>query len=322
MRVRPGAGDRVRRLRRVGRARRRAAGRSGPRSTRRRARTGPGSPAQRIVHVLAALAGRCGHGVEVEEAPEQRPARSSAAVSRIARVPFVVEKITVSARGSPRNSRGDAPTSKPSIRTAFRSPPRRPPQLLLQRERLLDLGAAVDALVARRQRLGDRRGRAQDVHDDADRSARRLRRRKRDVDAHPATTLPPWRRGDDVLLPAPEPGDRRLLLRVRPRRSAPDCMVFAPVGIRCPDHAGRAQGAARVTTGVRRAAYEGTGALVTKALIALNVLVFLVNLAQGSSLSQISGSLFVRRARFVHPGRARPGRVVPADHRGVPAREA
>src|SRR5262245_37332368 len=49
-----------------------------------------------------------------------------AAVSRIVRVPFVVEKMTVEARGSPRNSRGDAPTSKPSIRTAFRSPPSSP----------------------------------------------------------------------------------------------------------------------------------------------------------------------------------------------------
>ena len=56
----------------------------------------------------------------------------------------------------------------------------------------------------------------------------------------------------------------------------------------------RPQGAARVTKGVRRAAFEGTGALVTKALIAINVLVFLVNLAQGSSLNQVSGSLFVR----------------------------
>ena len=40
----------------------------------------------------------------------------------IARVPFVVERISVSARGS-RNSRGDAPTSNPSTWTAFRSPP-------------------------------------------------------------------------------------------------------------------------------------------------------------------------------------------------------
>jgi len=76
-------------------------------------------------------------------------------------------------------------------------------------------------------------------------------------------------------------------------------MVFAPVGIRCPDHAGRAQGPARVSTGVRRAAYEGTGALVTKILIALNVLVFLANLAQGSSFSQTSGSLFEKGALFI-----------------------
>ena len=78
-----------------------------------------------------------------------------------------------------------------------------------------------------------------------------------------------------------------------------DCMVFAPVGIRCPEHAGKAQGAARVTKGVRRAAFEGTGALDTKTLIAINVIVFLVNLAQGSSLGQTSGSLFEKGALFV-----------------------
>jgi membrane associated rhomboid family serine protease len=78
-----------------------------------------------------------------------------------------------------------------------------------------------------------------------------------------------------------------------------ECMNFAPVGIRCPEHAGTAQGAARMTRGVRRIAYEGTGALVTKALIAVNVLVFLINLAQGSSLGQTSGSLFEKGALFV-----------------------
>ena len=83
------------------------------------------------------------------------------------------------------------------------------------------------------------------------------------------------------------------------RGICPDCMVFAPVGIRCPDHAGRAQGTARVSTGVRRAAYEGTGALVTKALIALNVLVYLANLAQGSSFGRTSGSLFEKGALFI-----------------------
>jgi membrane associated rhomboid family serine protease len=83
------------------------------------------------------------------------------------------------------------------------------------------------------------------------------------------------------------------------RGICPDCMVFAPVGIRCPDHAGVAQGAARVTTGVRRATYEGTGALVTKALIALNVLVFLANLAQGSSFRGVQGSIFEKGALFI-----------------------
>jgi membrane associated rhomboid family serine protease len=69
-------------------------------------------------------------------------------------------------------------------------------------------------------------------------------------------------------------------------------MVFAPVGIRCPDHAGVAQGAQRVTRGVRRAAYEGSGALVTKVLIGINLAVYALNLAQGSTLSRTSGWLF------------------------------
>jgi membrane associated rhomboid family serine protease len=84
------------------------------------------------------------------------------------------------------------------------------------------------------------------------------------------------------------------------RGICPDCMVFAPVGIRCADHAGVAQGTARVTQGMRRAAYEGKGALVTKALIAINVLVYFANLAQGSSLGQTSGSIFEKGALFVN----------------------
>jgi len=86
------------------------------------------------------------------------------------------------------------------------------------------------------------------------------------------------------------------------RGICPDCMVFAPVGIRCPDHAGKPQGPSRVTQGVRRVSYEGQGALVTKILIGINVLVFLINLAQGSSLTQVSGSLFVKGALYVPGG--------------------
>jgi membrane associated rhomboid family serine protease len=57
-----------------------------------------------------------------------------------------------------------------------------------------------------------------------------------------------------------------------------------------------------MSTGVRRAAFEGTGALVTKAMIAVNVLVFLVNLAQGASLNQNAGSVFLRGALYIPGG--------------------
>jgi len=76
-------------------------------------------------------------------------------------------------------------------------------------------------------------------------------------------------------------------------------MVFAPVGIRCPDHAGVAQGAQRVTKGVRRAAYEGGGALVTKTLIGINLAVYALNLVQGSTLNRTSGWLFDEGALVV-----------------------
>src|SRR6266576_6358577 len=64
-----------------------------------------------------------------------------------------------------------------------------------------------------------------------------------------------------------------------------ECMTMAPVGIRCPEHSGRAQGVQRVTTGVRRAAFEGTGAKVTKALIGINVAVYVAELATGGGVN-------------------------------------
>jgi membrane associated rhomboid family serine protease len=77
-----------------------------------------------------------------------------------------------------------------------------------------------------------------------------------------------------------------------------ECMTMAPVGIRCPEHSGKPQGVQRVTSGARRFSFEGTGALVTKTLIGLNVLVYLVNLAQGASLSQNGGELFADWALY------------------------
>ena len=76
------------------------------------------------------------------------------------------------------------------------------------------------------------------------------------------------------------------------RPICPDCMVFAPVGIRCPDHASQAQGAARVTQGVRRASYAGTGALVTKALVAINVGVYLLELGMGGNINGTGNEIY------------------------------
>jgi membrane associated rhomboid family serine protease len=71
-----------------------------------------------------------------------------------------------------------------------------------------------------------------------------------------------------------------------------ECMTPAPVGQRCPEHSGRPQGVRRVTTGARRTAFEGTGALVTKTLIGINLLVYLITVAQGPGLNNPGGSLF------------------------------
>src|SRR5438093_400270 len=77
-----------------------------------------------------------------------------------------------------------------------------------------------------------------------------------------------------------------------------ECMTSAPVGQRCPEHSGKAQGLGRVRSGARRTAFEGTGALVTKALIGANVLVYVITAAQGAGLNSPGGSLFVKWALY------------------------
>jgi membrane associated rhomboid family serine protease len=69
-------------------------------------------------------------------------------------------------------------------------------------------------------------------------------------------------------------------------------MTMAPVGIRCPEHSGRPQGVQRVTKGVRRAAYEGAGAKVTRALIAINVIVYVAELATGGTVNGIGSKIY------------------------------
>src|SRR4051794_13548555 len=75
-----------------------------------------------------------------------------------------------------------------------------------------------------------------------------------------------------------------------------ECMTPAPVGIRCPEHSGKPQGVQRVTRGVKRAGFEGGGAVVTKILIAVNVVLWLAMLAQGASVSDPTSNIFNKGA--------------------------
>jgi membrane associated rhomboid family serine protease len=69
-------------------------------------------------------------------------------------------------------------------------------------------------------------------------------------------------------------------------------MTQAPVGQRCPEHSGRAQGVGRVTSGVRRAAYEGGTGVVTRALSGINVAVYLLELATGGDLNGLGSRIY------------------------------
>ena len=72
------------------------------------------------------------------------------------------------------------------------------------------------------------------------------------------------------------------------RPICPDCMTMAPVGIRCPEHSGKATGVQKV----RRVAYEGVGAYVTRAIIGVNVGVFALQLAMGAPLNGSGGRMW------------------------------
>jgi membrane associated rhomboid family serine protease len=75
-------------------------------------------------------------------------------------------------------------------------------------------------------------------------------------------------------------------------------MVYAAVGIKCPECAGQPTGARAATKRVGRAAGTGTGALVTKTLIGMNVLVYLISVAQGSGGLNPAGSFLARWGLF------------------------
>jgi membrane associated rhomboid family serine protease len=78
-----------------------------------------------------------------------------------------------------------------------------------------------------------------------------------------------------------------------------DCATFAPVGIRCPDHSGVTKTAVRAPAAVRRRVAPGDPALVTKVLIGLNVFVYLGMIAQGGTLNDPGGEIYVDGALIV-----------------------
>jgi membrane associated rhomboid family serine protease len=89
-----------------------------------------------------------------------------------------------------------------------------------------------------------------------------------------------------------------------------DCVTFAPVGLRCPDHAATSSGGGGVQQRTQRAvrrttSLRATDAIVTKILVAANVVIYLITVAQGSGLNDPGGSLFSKWVLFgpaVHHG--------------------
>ena len=71
-------------------------------------------------------------------------------------------------------------------------------------------------------------------------------------------------------------------------------MVFAPVGIRCPEHAsvGGSKPSATRTARQVRVTFTRHPAPVTATLVAINVLVYLITIGQGGGLSAPGGSLY------------------------------
>src|SRR6266516_3720675 len=65
-----------------------------------------------------------------------------------------------------------------------------------------------------------------------------------------------------------------------------ECVTYAPVGLRCPDHSGKPQGKAKVAAAVGARDDD----FLTRTLIAINVVVFLLEIATGGSIRSFAGS--------------------------------
>jgi membrane associated rhomboid family serine protease len=77
-----------------------------------------------------------------------------------------------------------------------------------------------------------------------------------------------------------------------------DCMVFGPVGIRCPECSGQPTGAKKTVQRVRTAGERAPAGVVTIAFLVLNVVVFLGEIASGSSWQALSGRVYEQGALY------------------------
>jgi membrane associated rhomboid family serine protease len=75
-------------------------------------------------------------------------------------------------------------------------------------------------------------------------------------------------------------------------------MTAAPVGQRCPEHSGKPQGVARMSSGIRGLSTGGSVGLVTRTLIGINVAVFLLELATGGNINGVGSKIFEKGALF------------------------
>jgi membrane associated rhomboid family serine protease len=69
-------------------------------------------------------------------------------------------------------------------------------------------------------------------------------------------------------------------------------MVFSAVGIKCPECAAQAPGVKKATKRVRSVAGTSTDFIVTKTLIAINVVVYLLQATSGGTLTNPAGEVF------------------------------
>jgi membrane associated rhomboid family serine protease len=77
-----------------------------------------------------------------------------------------------------------------------------------------------------------------------------------------------------------------------------DCMVQTAVGIKCPECAGQPTGVRRATKRARTAAGDTSGLIVTKALIAVNVAIFLFEVVEGGATTATNSEVFARGALY------------------------